>query len=79
LSEPSSRPIGVRAPLTMTERDMSCLQGRAADAGDRGVGIAAPRGHGVDLKTRIGRRCAVVTDVTGVSGRSMVSHRVVRQ
>src|SRR3712207_4514545 len=34
LSEPSSRPIGVRAPLTMTERDMCCLQGRVADAGD---------------------------------------------
>src|SRR3712207_5661040 len=49
LSEPSSRPIGVRAPLTMTERDMICLQGRAADAGD-------PRGrseeHTSELQSR---------------------------
>ena len=44
LSEPSSRPIGVRVPLTMTERDMSCLQERAADAGDRGGSV--PPHHG---------------------------------
>src|SRR5687768_18308453 len=39
-SEPSRRPIGVRAPPTMTERGwvgwlMTGLQCRAADAGDR--------------------------------------------
>src|SRR5919202_2981339 len=56
LSEPSSRPIGVRAPLTMTERDMAASRGGPPTVATAGsVPPYHEGGRGVHLPPRIGR------------------------
>src|SRR4028119_462907 len=54
LSEPSSRPIGVRAPLTMTERDMTASKGGPPTLATAGS-VAPHHGDTALIPRRIGR------------------------